>query len=230
MFPIRDDIPASRFPTATLAIIVANVMVFLHELSVGSGLHDMLLRLAIIPARYTQPQIAALFSLHEQLLPFLSSMFLHGGWIHLLGNMWCLWIFGNNVEDRLGRPRFILLYLTGGFAAALMHIYTNAGSVMPTIGASGAIAAVMGSYFRFFPRARVETLIPPFFLGPTFVLPAVIFLGWWFLLQFFNGAMALGMRGRNFSGIAWWAHVGGFIYGFVICLFAQRERVVHESI
>jgi rhomboid family protein len=136
--------------------------------------------------------------------------------------MWTLWIFGDNVEDRLGRARYIGLYLAGGVAAALMHIATNSGSPVPTIGASGAIAAVMGAYFRFYPFARVETLIPPFFFGPTFVLPAVLFLGWWFLLQFFNGTLSLGTRGPGFSGVAWWAHVGGFLFGFLCCLPAKR--------
>src|SRR5258706_7843987 len=210
MLPIRDDIPSSRFPAVTVGIIAVNVLVFLQELKLGSRLDDMLVEFAIIPARYTVPDVARLFSLPQQVFALLSSMFLHGGWLHLLGNMWTLWIFGDNVEDRLGRIRYLGLYLTGGFAAALLHIYTNAGSLVPTIGASGAIAGIMGAYFRFYPSAKVETLVPPFFFGPIFVLPAVLFLGWWFLLQFFNGAMSLGARGEDgFSGIAWWAHVGG---------------------
>src|SRR5213075_1073350 len=122
------------------------------------------------------------------------------------------------------RARYLALYLASGIAAALLHIFTNAGSVVPTIGASGAIAGVMGAYFRFYPLAKVETLIPPFFFGPTFVLPAVLFLGWWFLLQFFSGAISLGARGEGFSGIAWWAHVGGFLFGFLICLLAPPRR------
>jgi membrane associated rhomboid family serine protease len=170
------------------------------------------------------PDVAAGFTLPQQIFSFFTSMFLHGGWLHLIGNMWTLWIFGDNVEDRLGRAKYLALYLAGGVAAALMHIFTNAGSMVPTIGASGAIAAVMGAYFRFYPHARVETLIPPLVFGPIFRFPAVIFLGWWFLLQFFNGAMSLGARNEGFSGIAWWAHVGGFLFGFVICLFASSQR------
>jgi membrane associated rhomboid family serine protease len=224
MIPLRDNIPASRFPAATLGIIALNVLVFLHELKMGPRLEDTLLSFAIIPARYTEPDVARLFTVPEQIFAFFSSMFLHGGWLHLLGNMWTLWIFGDNVEDRLGRARFLALYLGSGVAAALLHIYTNAGSPVPTIGASGAIAGIMGAYFRFYPRARVETLVPPFIFGPTFVLPAVVFLGWWFFLQFFNGALSLGARGEGFSGIAWWAHVGGFLFGFTICLFARSTR------
>jgi membrane associated rhomboid family serine protease len=224
MIPLRDDIPSSRFPAVTLGLIAANTLVFLNELKVGSRLQDMLLDYAVIPARYTEPDVAQLFSLPQQVFAIFSSMFLHGGWIHLLGNMWTLWIFGDNVEDRLGRVRYLALYLAAGIAAALLHIYTNAGSLVPTIGASGAIAGVMGAYFRFYPFARVETLVPPFFFGPTFVLPAVLFLGWWFLLQFFNGALSLSAHSHAFSGVAWWAHVGGFAFGFVVCLFAGRGR------
>ena len=227
MLPLRDDIPASRFPAATLGIIVINILVFFHELKLAPNLGDLLVNFAIIPARYTVPDWAQHFSFSQQVFSFFSSMFLHGGWIHLLGNMWTLWIFGDNVEDRLGRSRFVLLYLASGIAAALMHIFTNAGSKVPTIGASGAIAGIMGAYFRFYPHARIETVIPPLVFGPVFVLPAVLFLGWWFLLQFFNGALSLGARGQGFSGIAWWAHVGGFLFGFIVCLFAQRATVRH---
>jgi membrane associated rhomboid family serine protease len=208
----------------TVGIIALNVLIFLQELKLGHHLQDFILDYAIVPARYTRPEVAQYFSFPEQILPFFSSMFLHGGWIHLLGNMWTLWIFGDNVEDRLGHLRYVALYLASGVAAALMHIYTNAGSLVPTIGASGAIAGIMGAYFRFYPGARVETLVPPFFFGPVFVLPAVLFLGWWFLLQFFNGALTLGMQSRGFSGVAWWAHVGGFLFGFGVCLLAQRRR------
>jgi membrane associated rhomboid family serine protease len=225
MLPLRDDIPSSKFPAATLSIIVLNVLVFLHELKLGSHLEDLLTSFAVIPAVYTNPDIGHFYTASQKIFAFFSSMFLHGGWVHLLGNMWTLWIFGDNVEDRLGRSRYVSLYLAGGVAAALMHIFANANSEVPTIGASGAIAAVMGAYFRFYPNARVETLVPPFFLGPTFVLPAVLFLGVWFLLQFFNGAMSLGARGPGFSGVAWWAHVGGFAFGFLICLFARRQRI-----
>ncbi len=229
MIPLRDNIPSSRFPIVTLAIIWVNIAFFLHELRLGPQLGDYLFLHGIIPVRYTSPEVAKLFNLREQLAAPFTSMFLHGGWLHLIGNMWTLWIFGDNVEDRLGRLRFIGLYLTGGLAAAVLHIVTNAGSGVPTIGASGAIAAVMGAYFRFFPLARVETLIPPFFFGPTFVLPAGLFLGWWFLLQFFNGALSLGARAHSFSGVAWWAHVGGFAFGFAVCLLARRKRPPYVS-
>ena len=224
MIPLRDNIPASRFPAVTVLVIAMNLLFFLHELKLGPQLQEYLLLHGVVPVRYTVPDVARLFTMHEQFLAIFSSMFLHGGWIHLLGNLWILWIFGDNVEDRLGHGRFLALYIGAGIAAALLHIVTNAHSAVPTIGASGAIAGVMGAYFRFYPQARVETIIPPFFFGPTFVLPAVLFLGWWFLLQFFNGALSLGMRGPGFSGVAWWAHVGGFVFGVLICLPAKRRR------
>jgi membrane associated rhomboid family serine protease len=228
VLPIRDNIPSRRFPAATLAIIVVNTLVFLWEVQLGPRqLERAFVALAIIPVRYSIPDIAQSFTLGEQFLPFFSSMFLHGGWLHLIGNMWTLWIFGDNVEDRLGRAKYVVLYLASGVAAALLHICTNLHSQMPTLGASGAIAGVMGAYFRFFPHARIETVIPPFLFGPYFSLPAVLFLGWWFLLQFFNGALSLSAGGQGFGGIAWWAHVGGFAFGVAVCLFAQRPQNVY---
>jgi membrane associated rhomboid family serine protease len=143
MIPLRDNIPSSRFPAVTLGIIVINILVFLHELTLGPHLEDLLMSFGIVPARYTRPDVGHLFTFSQQVFSFFSSMFLHGGWLHLLGNMWTLWIFGDNVEDRLGRTRYLMLYLAGGIAAAILHIFTNTGSLVPTIGASGAIAAVI---------------------------------------------------------------------------------------
>ncbi|MCS7091096.1 MAG: rhomboid family intramembrane serine protease [Verrucomicrobiota bacterium] len=217
MLPLRDDIPSRRRPIVTRLIILANVVMFLWELRLGPYLSDALLVYGIVPVRYTVAEIAQLFSWPEQVLPFFSSMFLHGGWTHLIGNLWTLWVFGDNVEDRLGHWRFLWFYLAGGLAAGGLHVYTNATSTVPTIGASGAIAAVMGAYFRLFPHARVEMMIPPFFLGPYFVVPAVVFLGWWFILQFFNGTLSLLSKPEAAGGIAWWAHIGGFVFGALLC-------------
>jgi membrane associated rhomboid family serine protease len=222
MLPLRDDIPSRTFPGVTVLIIIVNVVAFLNEMRLGEYLEDFLMDYALVPIRYTDGSVAAHFSLFEQAVPFLTSMFLHGGWIHLIGNMWTLWIFGDNVEDRLGHGRYLGLYLLGGFAAGAVHIFTNGNSEIPTLGASGAVAAVMGSYFRFYPHAKVETVIPPLFFGPVFELPAVMFLGWWFLLQFFNGSLSLAGP-RDVGGVAWWAHVGGFVFGMVVSLFAARH-------
>jgi membrane associated rhomboid family serine protease len=221
VLPLHDDIPARRFPTVTAGLIALNVLMFLWELTFGLRAEQALIEFTLIPVRYTDPAIAAHFGWFDQLLPLITSMFLHGGWLHLLGNLWILWIFGDNVEDRLGPGRYLALYLSGGIAAALFHILTNSDSHVPTLGASGAIAAVMGGYFRFFPRARVITVIPPFIFGPYLELPAVLFLGFWFMLQLLSGTLELGRVGQT-GGIAWWAHVGGFVFGAAVCRFARR--------
>jgi len=224
VLPLRDNIPSRRLPVVTTLLILVNLLAFLWELSLGRRLQDALLLLAIVPVRYTLAEVADLFTWREQLLPFITSMFLHGGWTHLLANMWTLWIFGDNVEDRLGHGRFLVFYLAGGVAAAALHVYTNADSPLPTLGASGAIAAVMGGYFRLYPQARVEMVIPPFFLGPYFVVPAVVFLGWWFILQFFNGTLSLLATPTAVGGIAWWAHIGGFVFGALLCSVVKVKR------
>jgi hypothetical protein len=229
MFPLRDNIPSRTYPFVTKVLIIANVVVFLYELTLGRQLGLWLTEWALIPVRYTHWGIARHFTLGEQLLPFLSSMFLHGGWVHLIGNLWTLWIFGDNVEDRLGHARFLGFYLLSGVAAALLHVVTNPSSHVPTIGASGAIAGVMGAYLRFFPRARVATIIPPLFLGPVFELPAVLFLGWWFFLQFFQGALSLAADRGHFGGVAWWAHIGGFVFGLWMARKQSRRACRDEA-
>ncbi len=194
MLPLKDDIPSRHFPIVTLVLIALNVAAFFYELRLGPDLEPFLFHWGLVPVRYTDHKIAGFFTLQQQLAPLVTSMFLHGGWTHLIGNLWTFWIFGDNVEDRLGRRRYLLLYLTGGIAAGLMHVFTNAHSHLPTIGASGAVAAVMGAYFRLYPRANVSMVIPPFIWGPIFVVPAVVFLGWWFLLQFLNGTLSFSAR------------------------------------
>ena len=218
MLPLRDNIPASRFPAATVTIIILNVIVFLHELSLGPSLEEMLLGYSIIPARYTNREIALQFSLLDQITPFFTSMFLHGGWLHLLGNMWTLWIFGDNVEDRMGPVRFLFFYLFCGFIAGLVHWLTNLDSVVPTVGASGAIAGVLGAYLFLFPFARVIVLVPVFIFPFFFELPAVTYLGFWVIAQIFSGTLVLA-TGADVGGIAWWAHVGGFVAGISLQFF-----------
>jgi membrane associated rhomboid family serine protease len=145
-------------------------------------------------------------------------MFLHGGWIHLIGNMWTLWIFGDNVEDEMGPWKFLIFYLTCGLFASAVQIYTNPDSVLPTIGASGAIAGVMGAYYVLFPRARIIIMIPILFFPFFFEIPAVLFLAFWFLEQLFSGAFSL-LGPKMLGGIAWWAHIGGFLCGMTIYRF-----------
>jgi hypothetical protein len=155
-------------------------------------------------------------------LTVLTSMFLHGGWLHLAGNMWYLWIFGDNVEDRLGHSRFLLFYLLAGIVAASLHCVFNPASQLPTVGASGAIAGVLGAYLVAFPHARVVTLVPLFPFFQVLALPAVLVLGLWILMQFFSGALSLG-SGTG-GGVAWWAHIGGFVFGLVVMRLLGGSR------
>jgi membrane associated rhomboid family serine protease len=226
MIPIRDTIPAKNKPFGTWILIAANSLVFVFELMLPDPvLEAFFYYFGIVPARYSHPEWAAWVGLPlDDYWPFLTSMFLHGGWLHIIGNMWTLWIFGDNVEDRMGTLRFLCFYFICGLAAGLVHYFTNTESTLPTVGASGAIAGVLGAYFLFFPYARVITLIPLFFL-PLFVeIPAVTYLGFWILSQVFSGALSLGLP-DDVGGVAFWAHVGGFIAGAILCwLFVQRRQ------
>lgn len=214
MFPIRDRIPTRRTPVVTYGLIVLNLLVFIYQLSLGPRQTEVLFYLyGIVPARLTDAAWAAQVGLPFSLVPFLTTQFLHGDLFHLIGNLWMLWIFGDNVEDKLGRGRFLAFYLGCGFAAGGLHFLTNWSSQIPAVGASGAIAGVLGAYFLLYPTSRVLTLVPIFFY-PLFVeLPAFIFLGLWFLLQLFSGTASLLSSGG--AGIAWWAHIGGFIAGML---------------
>jgi membrane associated rhomboid family serine protease len=209
MIPIRDTIRAETYPVVNSFIIAVNVLFFLVELSQGPRLNKFIYTYGLVPARYAIPQISAYFTTGQQVVSFITFMFLHGGFFHLLGNMWFLYIFGDNVEDRLGHFRYLVFYLLCGLASGLSHLVINWHSKVPTIGASGAIAGVMGAYFILYPKAKVLTLVPIFFFFQFFELPAFVFLGIWFLFQFLSAAGASVQAG----GIAWWAHVGGFVFG-----------------
>jgi len=210
MIPLKDTIRSTNYPVVNTAIIIINVAVFLLELSKGDQLGKFIVTYGLVPARYTVPSLSAYFTPAQQVFSFLSFMFIHGGFLHLLGNMWSLYIFGDNVEDRLGSFRYLLFYLLCGFASGMAHLVANLHSEVPTIGASGAIAGVMGAYMVSFPRSRILTLIPMFIFFPLIEVPAVFFLGVWFLFQFLNAASTAGQ-----GGIAWWAHIGGFIFGIL---------------
>jgi membrane associated rhomboid family serine protease len=211
MIPIRDTIRSRNYPVVNSLIIGVNVLVYLIELAHGPDLQRFFLTYGLVPVRYSVPRISAYFSLGQQVLPFFSFMFIHGGFWHLLGNMWSLYIFGDNVEDRLGPLRYILFYLLCGLVSGLSHLALNWHSQVPTIGASGAIAGVMGAYFILYPRAKILTLIPIFFFPLFLEIPAYIFLGIWFLLQSLSAA---GTASHG-AGIAWWAHIGGFLAGML---------------
>jgi membrane associated rhomboid family serine protease len=224
MFPLRDDIPSRRASIVTWTIVGANVLVFVYQLTLPEqGIQQLFYLFGIVPARFLHPAWAERVGFPDaSLLPFFTSMFLHGGFFHVLSNMWSLWIFGDNVEDRMGRFRFLLFYLLCGLAAGFTHALTNPNSAIPTVGASGAIAGVLGAYLRWYPHARVLTLIPIFFY-PLFVhLPALVYLGLWFVSQLFSGTMSLAGPGAV-GGVAWWAHIGGFVAGFLLCGFFSRR-------
>lgn len=211
MIPIRDAIRSKTFPVVNVILIGLNVLAFLWQLSQGPHLKEAFFLYGIVPSRYSDPAISAEFTTFEQWLPFLTSMFLHGGFLHILGNMWFLYIFGDNIEDRLGHIRYLIFYLLCGFAAGLIHLLTNWSSNIPTIGASGAISGVMGAYLLLYPRSRIMTLIPIFLFLQFVEIPAFIFLGYWLLIQL----VSAGMAPRNVGGIAFWAHIGGFVAGLI---------------
>jgi rhomboid family protein len=211
MIPLRDVIPSRTFPFFTIGFIVFNSVAFLFEISLPErSLETFLNSYGVVPARFSWPTV-------------MTSMFLHGGWLHFLGNMLYLWIFGDNVEDRLGHGRFVFFYLLCGAAAALAHVFVNPDSPVPTIGASGAIAGVMGAYFVLYPQSRVLALVPLFIFWEIIEVPAIIFLGIWFLMQFFSGmgSIAAG-AGVQTGGVAFWAHIAGFLAG-VGGVFALRK-------
>ena len=211
MIPIRDAIRSRTFPVINVVIIVLNVLVFLWQLSQGPQLKEALFLYGIVPLRYSDPELSANFTRFQQYLPFLTSMFLHGGFLHIIGNMWFLYIFGDNIEDRLGHFRYLFFYLLCGVTAGLVHLFTNWDSKIPTIGASGAISGVMGAYLLLYPRSKILTLIPIFLFIQFIEIPAFIFLGYWLLIQLFSASLTP----RNVGGIAFWAHIGGFIAGLL---------------
>jgi len=212
MIPLRDTVPSRNYPMVNNSIIVVNVVLYLVQLTKGTCLNEFIYIYGLVPARYSLPHIAEYFSPSQQVLSLVSFMFLHGGFWHLLGNMWSLYIFGDNVEDTLGHFRYLVFYLFCGFLSGLSHLFFNIQSMVPTIGASGAIAGVMGAYFILHPTAKILTLIPIFIIPFFFEIPAFIFLGFWFVMQFINLAGSHGTAG----GIAWWAHIGGFIFGILL--------------
>lgn len=227
MFPLRDENRSRTTPYVTRGIIALNVAVFLYELWLGPGLRDFIYDWALVPARLTMAVRYGGESPIAPLSTLLSAMFMHGGWMHLIGNMWYLWIFGDNVEDRLGHLRFLVFYLAMGLVSGLAHFASDPAALSPTLGASGAIAGVLGAYLSEFPRARVLTLVPLFPFFQVLALPALVVLGLWFVFQAFSGAMSLGAAAGT-GGIAWWAHIGGFVAGFVTLrlarLFGPRRR------
>jgi membrane associated rhomboid family serine protease len=204
MFPLRDTQPSYSRPVVTVLIIVINAVVFLHEFSLDDYSRNYFIaQYGLIPVRA---------SAHP--LTFLTSMFLHGGWMHIIGNMWFLWIFGDNVEDALGHAKYFVFYILCGLAAAIMQAFFNADSRLPMVGASGAIAGVMGAYLVKFPQSSIVTVLFVFVLE----VPAVLMLLYWFFIQLFSGVGSIGYSHLSQGGTAWFAHVGGFIAGMILVI------------
>jgi len=236
VFPLRDDNPHFLTPVITYALIAANVLAWalLQGLGAEPFLSSSVCRLGLIPAELLQtvapgtrfqtgPETVCVIGDVRTWYTPLTSMFMHGGWFHLLGNMWFLWIFGNNVEDSMGHVRFLVFYLLCGLAAAALQTFTDPTSTIPMVGASGAIGGVMGAYVVLYPRVRVHMLVFLGFFVTTFAVPAIFMLGYWFVLQLLSGAFSIGYEG---GGVAFWAHVGGFVAGALLVLVFRDQRLL----
>jgi membrane associated rhomboid family serine protease len=234
MFPLKDNIQAKTFPIINIGLIVINIAFFLYQISSGPEVDQLILALGFIPARFFAQQAEGWYSLSGY-LPVFSSMFLHANLIHLISNMWMLWIFGDNVEDCMGHGRYLLFFLLCGVASVAAQSIANPQSVIPMIGASGAISGVLGAYFLTYPHARILTLLPIFILIYLIELPAYFFLGFWFIMQFVQGSLySLNSEQVGGGGVAWWAHVGGFAAGVVLlqvfrCKDWQRPVIQSEK-
>jgi membrane associated rhomboid family serine protease len=213
VIPLRDVIPSRTTPYITVTIIALNLVAWLYELGLPDDVLPLFLQLyGVVPADFSAPTL-------------ISSMFLHGGWMHFIGNMWYLWIFGDNIEDRLGHGRFVAFYLLCGIGAALGHVAIDPASTLPTIGASGAIAGVMGAYFVLYPHSRVLTLVPLIIIWEIIELPAIVLLGFWFLIQLFSAGTIAATAASESGGIAFMAHIAGFVLGAIgVFVFRKPQR------
>ena len=220
MIPLYDTIRPRQFPFINWLLILINAAVFWYELQLGeSALQDFIFTWGLVPAELVSNP-------PEEWQTIFTSMFLHGGWFHVISNMWVLYIFGDNIEDRVGSIRYLIFYLLCGIAAAALQIFVMQGSSVPMIGASGAIAGVLGAYLISFPRSRIASLVPILFIFTIMEVPAFLFLIFWFVSQLYSGLFA--MQGGGASGIAWWAHIGGFVFGLIAVSFFRR-RTVYRS-
>jgi hypothetical protein len=217
MLPLRDKNPTHRTPVVNIVLIVANIAAFLYEISLGANLERFFLQYGLVP-RFFLESLQSFQIVNGSIVPLFTSIFLHGGWLHLGGNMLYLWIFGDNVEDKLGHGRYFIFYIACGVVASLSHIALDPSSAVPTVGASGAISGVLAGYLIMFPKAKIVTVIPIFVFLQVAELPALVVLGFWFVIQFFNGLLSLGYHTAGMGGVAWWAHVGGFIAGLILVI------------
>lgn len=222
MIPLKDMTPRRSVPVVTLLLIAVNVIIFAYQFLLGPTAGEALIRTyGLVPSKIGLALAGRHYTLAQALLPFFTCMFLHGGFLHIIGNMLFLWVFGGNVEDRLGHIPYLVFYTVCGIASGISEVAFSWGSHIPSIGASGAISGVLGAYIVFFPGSRILTLIPLFIIWFTARIPAVIFIGLWFLVQFLSGVGSLGSV--NSGGIAWWAHVGGFLVGLLWAFAMGRQ-------
>ena len=228
MLPFTDTAPRAARPAAVLALIAVNALVFLWTVGLPPrALNAVLVEYALIPARYTDPALARSVGLDpNDLWPLITDAFLHGGWLHIIFNMWFLWIFGPAMEARFGRVGFLALYLGGALTASVVHVATHPGSIEPVLGASGAVAAVVAAYAVIYPTERVMTIVPILFIPLFIPVPAIFFAAIWFAMQVLQGSSEIARPGMA-AGVAWWAHIGGFAFGV---LFALVARVLMHGI
>jgi membrane associated rhomboid family serine protease len=223
MIPLKDMTPGRSFPIITLLLILANIIVFIHQVSISPAANEAFIKTyGLVPSKISAALAGKHYTLREALEPLFTCMFLHGGFLHILGNMWFLWIFGANVEDRLSPLPYLLLYVVTGIGSGITQTLFSWGSHVPSIGASGAISGVLGAYIVFFPGSRILTLIPLLIIFFTAHIPAWIFIGLWFVMQFLSGLGSLGAVSSG--GVAWWAHVGGFLLGVLLAWAARPFR------
>ena len=230
LFPLYDENPTKSIPWVTIFLIVANVLIFLYELSLESSgqLQQFFQTAALIPYEITHASKTMAGIPNIGVLTFFTSMFIHGGWLHVIGNMWYLWIFGNNIEEALGSAKYVLFYLVCGLGGGIGHILAQPNSQIPTVGASGAIAGVLAGYLILFPTARIVTIIPLFVFIQVVRVPAIVVIGVWFVIQLLSGAGSLTSEAA--AGTAWFAHVGGFIAGILLILvLPKRKRAQTED-
>jgi membrane associated rhomboid family serine protease len=226
MIPLKNMMARRSVPVVTILLIVANVLVFCYQLSLSHAANDSLIRtFGLVPLRMKLALVGGRYTLVEAFLPLITCMFLHGGFLHILGNMWFLWIFGGAVEERLGSVSYLLFYFTCGIGSGLAQALFSWGTSLPSIGASGAISGVLGAYVVFFPSSRILTLVPLFVFFFTAQIPAIIFIGLWFAIQFLSGVSSLSTQGgAGMGGVAWWAHVGGFVMGALLAKVFEGNR------
>jgi membrane associated rhomboid family serine protease len=220
MIPLKDNIPARNFPVINISLIVVNVLMFIYQLQQGEQLQQFILQWGFVPAQF---QIHGWYNLSAW-APVFTSMFLHGNLLHIISNMWILWIFGDNVEDSMGHGGYLLFYLLCGIVSVFAQYWAATDSPYPMVGASGAIAGVLGAYFLTYPQARILTLVPIFIIFYMVELPAYVFLGIWVLIQLVQGAVVLVSNDAPAGGIAWWAHIGGFGGGIILLPFFRKRK------